>query len=82
MLLSIERASQVEGDAKVIEDYSAKSLKPLFDRHIKNDASILAHGWRGYSPLKEEYPDLKKPYLIKEKTLKCYTYKLGTLKTG
>ena len=47
------------GYAKVIEDYSAKSLKPLFDRHIKNDASILADGWRGYSPLKEEYPDLK-----------------------
>jgi hypothetical protein len=30
------------GYAKVIEDYSTKSLKPLFDTHIKNDASILA----------------------------------------
>ena len=34
------------GYAKVIEDYSAKSLKPLFDTHIKNDASILVDGWR------------------------------------
>ena len=45
------------GYAKVIEDYSAKSLKPLFDTHIKNDVNILADGWRGYSPLKEEYSD-------------------------
>ncbi len=29
---------------KVIEDYSTESLKPLFDTHIKNCASILADG--------------------------------------
>ena len=38
---------------------NAKSLKSLFYTHIKNDADILTDGWRGCSPLKEEYPDLK-----------------------
>ena len=47
------------GYAKVIEDYSCESLKPLFDDHIKKDARVLADGWRGYAPLKEEYPELK-----------------------
>jgi len=47
------------GYAKVIKDYSSASLKPIFDIHIKNNAQILADGWRGYSPLKEDYPDLK-----------------------
>jgi len=32
------------GYTKVIQDYSAKFLKPVFDIHIKNDASILADG--------------------------------------
>jgi transposase-like protein len=43
------------GYAKVINDYSAKSLKPIFDTHIKDDASILVDGWTGYSPIKENY---------------------------
>lgn len=43
------------GYAKVITDYSAKSLKPIFDTHIKDDASILVDGWTGYSPIKENY---------------------------
>lgn len=47
------------GYAKVIEDYSAESLRPIFDTHIKNDANILADGWSGYKPLKEDYPNLK-----------------------
>ncbi len=47
------------GYAKIIEDYSSDSLRPIFDTHIKSDASILADGWSGYSPLKEDYPNLK-----------------------
>lgn len=57
LLLSIAMESQVK--VIVIEDYSAHSLKTLFDTHITNDARILADDWRAYSPLKEEYPDLK-----------------------
>lgn len=47
------------GYAKVIEDYSAKSLRPLFDEHISDQAKILADGWSGYKPLKEDYTYLK-----------------------
>lgn len=47
------------GYAKVIEDYSTASLKPIFESHIKNDAHVLADGWNGYKPLKEHYPNLK-----------------------
>ena len=45
--------------AKVIEDYSTALLKPIFETHIKNDAHVLADGWNGYKPLKEDYPNLK-----------------------
>ena len=58
------------GYAKVIEDHSAGSLKPLSGTHIKNGADILADGWRGYSPLKEEYPDLEQTLSDKGKNFK------------
>ena len=58
------------GYAKIIEDYSAKSLKPIFDTHIKNDAQVLADRWRGYSPLKEAYPNLKQTLSDKGKNFK------------
>lgn len=47
------------GYARVIEDYSAASLKPLFDDHISHDATILADGWTGYGPIKENFTGLK-----------------------
>ena len=58
------------GYARVFEDYSAESLKPIFDTHVKNDAQVLADGWRGYSPLKENYPDLKQVLSEKGKNFK------------
>ncbi len=58
MPLSIEKVS-LEGVARVIQDYSAKSLQSIFDHHIKKDAEVLADGWSGYKPLKEDYPNLK-----------------------
>lgn len=47
------------GYARVIDDYSTHSLRPIFDDHISHKASILADGWTGYKPLKENYPFLK-----------------------
>ena len=58
------------GYARVFEDYSAESLKPIFDTHVKNDAQVLADGWSGYSPLKENYPDLKQVLSEKGKNFK------------
>ena len=42
--------------AKVIDDYSAKSLKTIFDVHIDKKAKITTDGWTGCSPSKKEYP--------------------------
>jgi len=58
------------GYAKFIEDYSAESLKPLFDAHTENNASILADGWAGYNSLKQDYPDLKQILSDKGKNFK------------
>jgi transposase-like protein len=45
--------------AKVIDNYSSASLRPVFEEHISKDASIMADGWTGYKPIKEDYPQLK-----------------------
>lgn len=44
--------------ARVIDDASAKSLKPLFDEHISKDANIITDEWNGYLPIKADYPNL------------------------
>lgn len=40
---------------KAIEDYSSKSLTPIFEEHISNSAKIVTDKWRGYEPLKKQY---------------------------
>lgn len=35
---------------KQIDDFSAKELRPIFDRHISKSASITTDLWRGYKP--------------------------------
>lgn len=61
VVLAIEHRSGKCGRAyaRVISDYSSASLRPIFDMHIDNDATILADGWSGYSPLRSDYPNLK-----------------------
>lgn len=68
------------GYAKVIEDYSTASLKPLFDKHIKSDANILADGWAGYKPLKEDYPNLKQILSEKGKNFKMLHIQIRNFK--
>jgi len=40
---------------KSIDDYSSKSLTPIFEEHIDTSAKIFTDKWRGYEPLKEIY---------------------------
>lgn len=40
---------------KVIEDYSSKSLRVIFDEHISKEANVETDKWTGYQPLKSEY---------------------------
>lgn len=38
-----------------IENYSSKSLKKIFDKHISSKANISTDRWKGYIPLKSKY---------------------------
>lgn len=41
--------------AQVIEDTSANSFRPFFEKHIEKDAVIKTDEWAGYTPLKKQY---------------------------
>ena len=41
--------------AKRIKDFSAKSLKMIFDDHIAKDAEIVTDEWKGYAVLAKEF---------------------------
>jgi transposase-like protein len=60
IVLAVEQREGKAGRAyaKIIEDYSSKSLKVIFDTHIKEDAFVVSDGWSGYKPLKEEFLNL------------------------
>jgi len=45
--------------AKVIESASAIEFTPFFNDHISQDAKVTTDIWKGYLPLKKEYPSLK-----------------------
>lgn len=39
--------------ANKIEDYSAKSLRTIFDKHISESAQVTTDDWKGYRPIKD-----------------------------
>jgi len=45
--------------AKVIKSASAAEFAPFFTNHISRDAKAVTDVWKGYLPLKKEYPLLK-----------------------
>lgn len=40
---------------KAIDDYSAKSLTPIFEQHISESAKVVTDKWKGYLPLSKKY---------------------------
>jgi transposase-like protein len=38
-----------------IKDFSAKSLRKIFDKHIDKNARITTDQWRGYNPISKDY---------------------------
>lgn len=38
-----------------INDFSAKSLRPIFDRYISKKAKVTTDEWKGYRPIGKEY---------------------------
>jgi transposase-like protein len=41
--------------AKIIDNYSAEAIKPLFDEHIDKDANIKTDKWTAYTKISKEY---------------------------
>lgn len=54
---------------KSIDDYSAKSLTPIFEEHISKTAQIVTDKWRGYEPLKKKY-NIEQKYSANGKNFK------------
>ena len=55
-------AVELAGDDKVkrvysmcIEDYSSKSLRAIFEKHIADDANVTTDEWSGYKPISKDY---------------------------
>ena len=44
--------------ARVIENASSKEFRPFFEDYISKKANIVTDEWRGYLPLKKDYPFL------------------------
>jgi len=68
------------GYAKVIQDYSSESLKPIFDQHIDKQAYVLADGWSGYQPIKEGFPNLSQILSNKGKNFKMLHIQIRNFK--
>lgn len=41
--------------AMQIDDYSSRSLRPLFEQHISKQANVITDGWKGYRPIRKEW---------------------------
>lgn len=55
-------AVQLTDDGKVkrfyalkIKDFSAKSLRTIFDKHVSIDANVTTDEWKGYKPIMKDY---------------------------
>jgi hypothetical protein len=55
--------------AQLIDSASSKEFKPFFEAYISKDAHIVTDVWKGYLPLKKDYPNLKQILSSKGKNL-------------
>lgn len=45
--------------AQVIDRASSKEFRPFFETYIRKDAHVITDIWKGYLPLKKDYPNLE-----------------------
>ena len=59
IVIAVEIRGEKAGRAytKEIDDYSCKSLTPIFETHIRKDAKIVPDKWSDYKPLMKIFPD-------------------------
>ena len=68
------------GYAKVIENYSSKSLGEIFDTHINKNAKITTDGWSGYKPLRKKYPNFEQKLSNKGQNFKMLHIQIRNFK--
>jgi len=56
--------------AQVIDRASNKCFRPFFEAYISGDAHIITDEWKGYLPLKKDYPKLEQVPSDKGKNFK------------
>jgi hypothetical protein len=56
--------------AQVIDRTSAKCFRPFFETYIDKNAHIVTDEWKGYLPLKKDYPNLEQVPSDKGKNFK------------
>ena len=54
----------------MIKDYSTKSFRPFFEKHLDTYAKVLTDQWNSYKPLKECYTELEQEKSNKSKNFK------------
>lgn len=61
VLIALEKVKEGVGRAyaQIIEDASSETFKPFFNDYIDKSANVVTDEWKGYSPLKSGYPNLK-----------------------
>ena len=61
VIVALEKVQDGVGRAyaKVIESASSEEFKPFFNDHIDMNAVVVTDEWKGYLPLRKEYPHLK-----------------------
>lgn len=61
VVVALEKVKQGVGRAyaQIIESASAENFKPFFNDYIDKAARVITDEWRGYEPLKKEYPKLE-----------------------
>jgi|694.fasta_scaffold119223_3 transposase-like protein len=60
-----EQGNSTRAYAMPIEDFTNKSLRTIFDKHIDKDAFVMTDGFRGYNALHKEYKNMD--YKLSEK---------------
>ena len=55
----LEKGGVGRAYANVIDHASGKEFKPFFNDYISREAHIITDEWKGYLPLKKEYPYLE-----------------------
>jgi len=68
------------GYAKIIQDYSSKSLEKIFNIHISKDAKITTDGWSGYKPIMKKFPHFEQKLSDKGQNFKMLHIQIRNFK--